>query len=317
MALLSAETNHLLHKRRQQGQRPLQILASAIAATVAFSQVYLCLAFGLRYSNWALAVLLGPCLLLLLCLCLAFYTFRRYRWARPVKGWISLLICAAVGMVVGCRVANSVWWAYTVNYYSHQDLASYVNVDPGMDSGQSFMDAGTVYFKESSYVLTKKALAFRNGATYCVAPIVRQPVQLTPGQPANSFQLQTVTGFVAPRSGTIDFWAVGTDCCGETGTDEPFTCGEAKSSLARSGLRLLNSNDRAMYLLATQEWSASTGLNVRHPVFFSWVKDPIQTLETDYNMAWRKFWMSFIFVFVGTLLLALIIHMLLSTFRIQ
>lgn len=35
-----------------------------------------------------------------------------------------------------------------------------------------------------------------------------------------------------------------------------------------------------MYVLGVQEWSATTGLPVRHPLFFTWVRDPIVHAES-------------------------------------
>merc|ERR1719210_2377562 len=102
-----------------------------------------------------------------------------------------------------------------MSYYHYKDMTSYVNVDPSVDWGQSFMDSGAIYFKDGSFVLTNKSLAFHNGATFCVAPIVREDLKYH-GGPGG---LETVSGFSVPRSGTVDFWAVGTGCCGADGED--------------------------------------------------------------------------------------------------
>lgn len=286
MALLSAETKHILQKRARRERQPLEALACALLSTLVFAAVFLCLSFRLRYDDYPLAVIIGPGIFSVLALALLGFAVVRHRRMQPKRLWISLAIAVAAGVIVGCIYGNKNWWDNGVHYYTYQDMASYVNVDPGTDVGQSFMDAGTVYFKESSYVLKQKALAFHNGATYCVAPIVRQPVQMQASQPT-SFQLETLTGFAPPRSGTIDFWAVGKDCCGDSG--ETFTCGESSSMIARSGLRLLDANARAMYLLAVQEWSASAGLPVRHPIFFNWVKDPLTTIDDYSGDAWSSF----------------------------
>merc|ERR1719444_310665 len=65
------------------------------------------------------------------------------------------------------------------------------------------------------------------------------------------------------------------DCC----TERSIYCDDSKSLVARSGLRILDSTSQSMYLLGVQEWSATTGLPVKHPLFFSWVKDPILHAE--------------------------------------
>eukprot|EP00405_Crypthecodinium_cohnii_P006493 CAMPEP_0194778874 /NCGR_PEP_ID=MMETSP0323_2-20130528/69438_1 /TAXON_ID=2866 ORGANISM="Crypthecodinium cohnii, Strain Seligo" /NCGR_SAMPLE_ID=MMETSP0323_2 /ASSEMBLY_ACC=CAM_ASM_000346 /LENGTH=171 /DNA_ID=CAMNT_0039716261 /DNA_START=119 /DNA_END=631 /DNA_ORIENTATION=- len=141
-------------------------------------------------------------------------------------------------------------------------MASYLNIDPETDKGQSYMDAGTVYFKDGSHVLRSHGVSFHNGEMYCVAPIVM-------GNEAGSF--------TTPRSGTVDFWAVGKNCCGISGAD--FSCGDSLSGMAHSGLRSLDERSRSMYLLGVQEWSATNGIPVKHPLFFEWVKDPVSYID--------------------------------------
>eukprot|EP00927_Polykrikos_kofoidii_P063792 TRINITY_DN58695_c0_g1_i1.p1 TRINITY_DN58695_c0_g1~~TRINITY_DN58695_c0_g1_i1.p1 ORF type:complete len:351 (-),score=39.63 TRINITY_DN58695_c0_g1_i1:214-1170(-) len=294
--------------------QPLDTCAAAFASTIAFIAAYFCMAFDTRYNNFLVAVIAGvgvPCTIGLL---LMLYGILLYRRSRPSTTVVLVGLGVVGGALVGYVLGDRTWWKHTVSYYTYEDMGSYVNVDPGLDVGQSFMDAGTLYFKEGSYVLKRKGLAFHNGDTYCVAPIVRQPVQLARTQ-SNPFVLDTVTGFVPPRSGTVDWWAVGTNCCGKTGTDEPFTCGDAKSAIARTGLRVLNEHDRSMYLLATQEWSASTGLPVRHPLFFEWVKDPVDRVLMHRSKAGTDFVISIVLVFVGSLIVSLLMGMVLARIK--
>lgn len=306
MALLSAEAHHLLQKRARQQQTPLDTCLCALVTTLAFAVIFLCLGFGLRYSSYMVAMMLGPGSVFCACVAMSLVIFVRRRRRRTIRIWVALLIGMLAGAFAGVVCANSEYWNYSVKYYTYNDMASYTNVDPGMDVGQSFMDAGIVYFKEGSYVRKQKALAFHNGATYCVAPIVRQPLQMSATQAgSSSFNLNTATGFVPPASGTVDFWAVGKNCCGESGNK--FECSAATSSVSRSGMRLLNDRDRSMYLLAVQEWAASAGLPVRHPLFFEWVKDPLKEVD-DYNSkGWDAFatnlLLCFLFSIIGSFLL--------------
>jgi len=311
-----AETSFLLKKQAKQSRQPLEALLGGLVATACFVQVFLCLVFSLRYHNEILAFAAGPAFCAGVCLAILAMGVMRHRKGAPARVFFIIALAGLGGTMAGYILGDRCWWKNTVNYYNYQDMASYVNVDPGVDVGQSFMDAGTVYFKESSYVLSKKALAFHNGATYCVAPIVRQPVQMLPGQ-TSPFVLETVTGFSAPRSGTLDFWAVGTDCCGTSGTDMPFTCGDAASQLARSGMRVLNNAERGMYLLAVQEWSASAGLPVRHPIFFKWVKDPLADQEAYINNAWDTLAMYALVVLLVWTIMAFILQLILQMFKIR
>ena len=64
---------------------------------------------------------------------------------------------------------------------------------------------------------------------YCVAPITT-PSMLTQ---------------------TLDFWAVGTDCCGTSSSD--FRCGEYANPRARSGLRVLDESVLPNYRARWQE----------------------------------------------------------------
>lgn len=269
---LSAEKHHLLQKGLKAAIKPGEILFGGVIGTVTFGVVYTSCCFSVRYTDPTLSTL-GIASFLATSVVAALVASTRYRSHRPARSWISAATCMIICFLVSYWLGNRYWWRYMVNYYTWRDMASYVNIDPEMDRGQSFMDAGTVYFKEGSYVLRNHTIAFRNGLTYCVAPIVRAPVEYQPG----SQELPTVNGFVLPRSGTVDFWAVGTDCCGTSGNT--FDCGDVNAFTARSGLRILDDTSRSMYLLGVQEWSATTGLPVRHPLFFSWVKDPIMFAE--------------------------------------
>lgn len=170
-----------------------------------------------------------------------------------------------VAFASGHLLGDRYWHREIVQHFIWGDMAQYLDVNPDVDRGQSYMDAGTMYFKEGSYVLADRAVAFHSGSTYCVAPIARAPEQ-----PAT----QAINGFALPTSGTVDFWAVGTDCCGVNG--EAFECGDSRSVVARAGLRVVDETQRSMYLLGVQEFSATTGVPVRHPLFFSWVRDPVR-----------------------------------------
>lgn len=292
MLKFSAETNHLLEKRLKQALQPGQIVLCALLTTLTFAVVHLSLSSGIRYNDPIMSVTLilsfiGGCALA------TFVAVTRYRSKRPARGWIAAAVCGWSATVAGYLIGERAWYQYMAQYYVYNKMASYVNVDPLMDKGRSYMDAGTIYFKEASYADGKKAIAFHNGLTYCVAPIMRGNGSI-PGQ-------------------TIDFWAVGTDCCGESGT--AFQCGDM-SSKARSGLRLLDDTSRAMYLLGVQEWSATTGIQVQHPVFFRWTKDPLAYREDLYSTGWSNFWFHITVCFIVAFTATFLLHSILRKARI-
>jgi len=196
----------------------------------------------------------------------------------------SAALCCSAATASGWLLGEKSWFQYSAHYFVYDKMASYVNIDPLVDKGRSYMDAGTVYFKQGSYVDSKQAIAFKNGLTYCVAPIVRG------------------NGTLPKHS--ADFWAVGVDCCGDSG--QKFRCGDV-SSKTRSGLRLLDDTNRDMYILGVQEWAATTGMTVDHPVFFRWTKDPLAYRQSLYEQGGSEFWwhstLCFILAFVATFLL--------------
>mmetsp|Transcript_101650 Transcript_101650/g.270353 ORF Transcript_101650/g.270353 Transcript_101650/m.270353 type:complete len:311 (-) Transcript_101650:110-1042(-) len=308
---VSAETAHLLEKRLRAAVQPLEIVACTFLATAVFITVYVCSVFRVRYDSAGLGQAL-----IFLCVILAtgvtLFAAMKWRSAKPFRSWLALGISTWLALIVARYLGNRYWYENMVTVYTlEKDMANYVNIDPATDKGQSFMDAGTIYFKEGSYVLKGKAIAFHNGLTYCVAPIVRAPVDWTPSSGAP----ETESHFVLPQSGTVDFWAVGTDCCGKDGNT--FTCGDVDSHLSRSGLRLLDDTARSMYLLAVQEWSATTGLPVRHPIFFRWTKDPLMHLADVVNNAWQDFWLHVIGCFLIALFFSFALHAIMRKMNIS
>jgi len=304
---LSAERVHLLKKVAKKERDPLEILVCTIFSSLLFLYIYLILAFKFRFEEVALAWILGPGVVLAICLFFSFQTFKKVRNSVPGDRrnlFVNITICSWLALIVGCFLADRSFWLYTTNVWSYRDLVSYVDVDPFSDSGQAFMDSGHLYFKESSYVLRQKFNKFRNGDTYCVAPIIRGSFTPLAGS-------KTMNGYVLPASGTYDWWAVGVNCC-DGNTAKNFTCGEVRNPLARSGMRLLNDNQRPFYLLAVQEWSATYGLPVKHPLFFTWVKDPLETesrfVDTADNEMLAQVGYFALAVFLVSFLLHLVMH---------
>jgi len=290
----SSERRLLLKKVVKKGRDPIEIVVCTVVTTCLFTYVYFMLSSDWRHERPILMWILGPLLVgALICFPLCIMAFSRLRnrqaediteqrsfWENVRLGGIgtnfvtNMAICSLGALAAGTILGDRNYWLYGTNVYSYRDLVSYVDIDPAKDSGQAFMDSGHAYFREKSMVLRQRFSKFRNGDVYCVAPIVNgmfthEFAQASPGE-------NSMKGFALPPSGTYDWWAVGTNCC--DGADN-FTCGDVKSPVARSGMRLLSDSQRPFYLLAVQEWSATYGLPVRHPLFFTWVSDPLTTEE--------------------------------------
>ncbi|CAD7922086.1 unnamed protein product [Amoebophrya sp. A25] len=195
---------------------------------------------------------------------LSFVGYKLWRGQLTAKKWHALFglgLTAALG--AGAIIGREIIW------YTYNDLVDYVLIDPANAHGQTYMDSGTVYFKQGTRVASETARAFKDSKIYCVAPIVGQPLQGVGSR------------IVLPSSGTVDFWAVGTDCCQASG--DKFACGEVSNGLAKSGMRLIKDEERAFYRLAVEEWSNEFGLQAKHPLFFTWVQDPVSEINALYT----------------------------------
>jgi len=318
MPTFGAEGKMLLAKadflNGRQSYRSLQILAGVLVTLLGFIPAYLVVCTDYRHDAGSMAAhLLALVPALFVALLLVYCGRIRMRRLRSSRAYFACAIGLAIGALWGNVAGNRMWYTYMVRYYAYHDMGNYVNLDPSMDSGGAFMDAGTAYFKDSTFVLVGKALAFKNGRTYCIAPIVREIIEInSPAEATATGQLMTQTHYSLPQSGTVDFWAVGTDCCGATGADvvgTGFTCGAANSPVARSGLRVLDSVERQNYLLAVQEWSADIGLPVRHPLFFEWVVDPVPMVASLGEKAWSELWYQCIYVLLVGLVVQVLLHM--------
>lgn len=286
------ETSALLKRRYKQALQPGEIVFSAWLSTVTFGVVHLCCSAPFfRYSFRLLALSFVLCFVAL-CLLLLLLAYRRRQKHQPYRSWIAAALFCSAAIAAGGLLGEKSWFQYSAYSIVYDKMASYVNIDPSVDKGRSYMDAGTVYFREGSYVDSKSAIAFHNGLTYCVAPIQRGNGSRPVGN---------------------DFWAVGVDCCGDNG--EKFRCGDV-SPRARSGLRLLDDTARAMYLLAVQEWSATAGLAVDHPIFFRWTQDPLTYRQELQEQGGSVFWSQITVCFILTFIATFLVHILLRQARV-
>jgi len=173
-------------------------------------------------------------------------------------------------------------------YYDVTSLNKYPHVDPSVYLGQQFMDAGQIEFVAGSHLDLRKSYGFKNGHTYCIAPIVAPKFQ---GSSKNM--------------DNYDFWAVGLDCC--SGHTNDFHCGAYASTKANKGLRLMRDDDRNFYRLAVKEATASFGLTANYPIFMYWMEDPEAEIQAHFDHGMFDFIWSIvifnIFAFLAVIIL--------------
>ncbi|CAJ1336934.1 unnamed protein product [Effrenium voratum] len=118
------------------------------------------------------------------------------------KYWNNLggLLFLSTMLGCGCGLWNS---RMTYKYWAYQGQAKYENVKAS-NRATSFLDAGSLSFREDVRVDVDSAIGYSEGAsTFCVAPLVDKD-----------------------STGAVQFWAAGADCC-----EEGFRCGATKGRL--------------------------------------------------------------------------------------
>jgi len=274
---------------------PMEILCGVFWPTLMFVYIFRMNLGWWRHSYWLETMILAVVLPVLFNIwrSLAMYkrlrqgTARRWKLVMTVVMWF--VICYA------CFQGDKAYWRFAKSYYDFQNMASYINIDPSIDRGQTYMDAGQVYFKEGTQVEVSKAIAFQEDEIYCVAPIVQQTLD-GGGDGGVSLNGNTLK---MPASGTVDFWAVGINCCDPSGLN--FKCGESKNPLARAGIRVLRDDIRPFFLMAVQEWTAWLRLPAKHPLFFHWVQDPLLQVDMFWFNAMKMFYVDTAKCIVGAL----------------
>mmetsp|Transcript_48372 Transcript_48372/g.85161 ORF Transcript_48372/g.85161 Transcript_48372/m.85161 type:complete len:331 (-) Transcript_48372:107-1099(-) len=247
---------------------------------------------------------------------ITYLAWKHIRRRSPSSRWIIILAVCMWGAEFGALLSgDTTYWRYMNSYFNFEDLAAYIDVDPSKDKGQSYMDAGQIYFKEGSQVATQRAIAYRSSEIYCVAPIMRGE---DPGSSASGGIEENVgskdSALKLPPSGTIDFWAVGINCCDPSGLDPGpinFKCSEATSPYARAGIRQLRDDTRPFFKMAVEAWSAALNMPVKHPLFFHWVADPLDRIDQYYTDAMDNFKYEVLRCIMITSIVTIVLHFIL------
>lgn len=163
----------------------------------------------------------------------------------------ALFLSTTVGLAAYNEAFSNYWFLHDSNAYSNV-LAT--------ESAAGYADAGKLVFADGTRVDAGKALGYKDGQTYCVAPIIDEMM-----------------------NGAVEFWAVGIDCCSVRGS---FWCDDAWNPKARSGVVMDDTivNNTAEFAAAIRQAEAAFEIPAStKPLTVRWVVDPEQ-METNYRV---------------------------------
>lgn len=214
-------------------------------------------------------------LLVLLWLLLVSFVVVPQRKNNPDPTWwsyaaLAIGIAAVSGIICGLHNFTT----KSRPYYEIEDLKVIHQLNVRSEQGQNFMDAGVVYFAKGNELDRGRSWHFRHHKLYCVAPVVDSSQQSAAGEASTAIP-------------SIDFWAVGTDCCSPSSSD--FRCGSWDSSKARSAIRVLDDSAIPYYRLAVQQAETLYGLVAAHPIFFEWAEDPLAKVNGWSSTVFRDY----------------------------
>jgi hypothetical protein len=244
-----------------------------------FAIVFLVMSFSIRYQYPGISYLV-----VLLCF-LAVTGLQGISSWNAMKGkdatWF-LVMCGLsfTALVLGCYFGGINYRHNTLPVQDALRLNTYASVDPLTDQGSQVMDAGQITFSADAGLDLHRAMAFRNGKMYCVTPIVNKKI---PGGLDQKY----------------DFWAVGTNCCSGNAAD--FHCGEYDNPYAHSGLRVTSEYLIPYFKLAVKQAEATYGIQAPHPVFLSWLQDPLDEVSASGDAASRYYAVGLYSYLVGQL----------------
>jgi hypothetical protein len=241
------------------------IFACLFAPWVVFIVLYAALAFSMHYFQPSLTKLVVALSLIVVLGSVAYGAKFKLKKYLPQKEFdetpreptwaVALALLMVIAWVAALILGEKLYNRYTSPYYDIQNFNTYADVRPDTMRGAQLMDAGIATFAENTTLDLTKAMGFKNGVTYCVAPIVYKPKSME----------------------VYDFWAVGTNCCSSTSAD--FKCHGSSVGHGTGGVRWMDDGARAFFRLAVQEAEAQYSIKASHPVFFNWEADPVSVVE--------------------------------------
>jgi len=230
-----------------------------------------------------------PVTVWLLVLCsLVFWSLRSSRGCRQVWSFTLSVSCIAA-VVCGTTMGTAIYGDYMAQYWFIHDGRAHTNVLPS-DAAIGFADASKIVFTDDARIDGSRAMSYKDRNDFCVAPIVD-----TSGQ---------------TQSTAVQFWAAGTDCCGQRGA---FFCDDAWNPQARSGIVMSDASSlrpelHNQYNLAVkQAYAAYNLLADDHPVFVRWVLDPEKVQKNYLKTSMGIFFSAILVYLVFTAILVFLI----------
>lgn len=249
---------------------------------VVFMAVAYTRSMEIHYESGLLSLLI--CLLILLGMfptCVLMWTGSQRTRSLFTFSFLSSILAWVLGFCSG----DFNYHYYFKPYFDVKNLNTYPHVNPSIYYSQQYMDAGVINFVPGSHLDISKSYGFKNGNTYCVAPVVG---------PATAED-----GFHGIGKMEYDFWAVGINCC--SGHRPDFHCGEYSNPLARKGLRLMREEERDFFRLAVKAAGASYNIKTRQPLFMYWMQYPEDEIRAYVDDGWKYYWHSVFAYFLLTI----------------
>mmetsp|Transcript_66888 Transcript_66888/g.116374 ORF Transcript_66888/g.116374 Transcript_66888/m.116374 type:complete len:314 (-) Transcript_66888:62-1003(-) len=244
-----------------------------------FIFVFGCVSFSTHYTRPGLCWFAVTCsaLVVSVCLCAAILDQRKRQEHKHhhEPTWFGFMLASSlIAWFAGVALGEHNFDVNLKPYYDMASLKSYPSVDPAELDSRAIADAGRVFFSHGSHLDLDRAANFRNMKTYCVAPVIAS----------------------GKRLASYDFWAVGVDCC--SNTPGSFVCGEAKNTKAAAGMRILDDELLPYYYLAVKQAQVRYNMTSKHPLFFTWMADPIANLNEYRDRGLREY-LFWVFLFLG------------------
>jgi hypothetical protein len=195
------------------------------------------------------------------------------------RWYLFLGVLCSISVVMGNVWGFYNYHEYMLQYWAYDQNRLYTNVLPS-EPAAAHADAGRIIFADSARIDTTKAVGFKAGDVYCVAPVMDET-----------------------QTSRVEYWAAGVNCCKQRAD---FNCGSASDPSAHQAVVILDTNsfmasDRDYYVKAVKTAEAAYDIvSAPAPLFVKWVSDS-KEVQQDYYKAG-----------VGTLLIGIFVYLLLS-----
>merc|ERR1719359_1862022 len=292
--MVNPDPNHPLgtggtdQRRRAKGKNEQAVGAALLIGMPWLMFVTLAVLFTFAYHHFYLVVWT----LVLAWMCFAFIFMALDSRGRMGGSWFLFLgLLCLFAVVNACLVGSYNYWMHMFHYWSFDENRGYTNVLP-TEPAEGHQDAGTIVFSNTARVDTTRAVGYKAGTTYCVAPIM------------DDTQLDRV-----------EYWAAGTNCCNSRGD---FTCDDTWNPKAKSGVVILDmvpgdaylsSGDTSIglslwapilpyYKKAAKQAEAHFALtSADHAIFVRWVADT-QVVQDEFWRAGTGFLLAVVLIYL-------------------